>query len=375
MRKLLVLSVAVALVFAVALPAMAQDRTVNIYGSARMETFIQDHDREFNLFGPGGNGLAFDDSDLIWRMDESSSRFGARFKAGDVGGNVEIRSNFGGNIMRHWYGTWNFGPGTLVVGQTWTPSFIPICDECMIGGGGFPSGYGDTGGGGPGPRRPQIQVNFPMKMANGTLTFAALQPNTNTVSKAPFNVDTDTTLPRLEGKLTFATGMISGAVVLGYGTFDVVNALDGDQSVDSFFATANVTGSFGPFWASVAGGFGQNMADYNYAGSVLFANILNNSINDVDQTRAAAEVGFNMSDTLAFFVNWATLSEQRDNVLGDDEDDKSFWAVGAKITVAKGFTMTPEVVKTDEGERTTNGVKGPDRGSRTFYGIYWQIDF
>lgn len=361
MRKLLVLLVASAVIFTMALPVMAQS-TVNLYGSARMETFIQSFDKEQTTLG-------YDDDDLVWRLDQSSSRFGARFKAGDLAGNVEIRPN-SNSVMRHWYGTWNFGSGTLLLGQTWSVSFMPICDECMIGGGGFMSGYGDLGGV---VRQGQIRVSFPMKAVNGTLDIAALEPTSNTTLSG--TSDTDTTIPRLEAGLSFARGPISGKVVLGYGSFDAVNATDQSKSVDSYFLTANVTGGFGPFWLSLAGGFGQNMKDYGYGGSVFNANLLNNSVNDVDQTRFAGEIGFNVSDTFALFANYAMLSESRDNTAGDDEDEKSMMAFGAKITVAKGFTMTPEIVITDEAERTTNGVKGLDRGGQTYYGIYWQIDF
>jgi len=355
-----------------ALPAMAADeRTVTLYGSARMETFIQDFDKETS------SSLNFDDKDLIWRLDASSSRFGARFKAGDLGGNVEIRPNSASD-MRHWYGTWNFGSGTLLLGQTWAPSFMPICDECMIGGGGFLSGYGDLAGG---LRTGQIRVTFPMKAVNGNLDLAALTPTSNTTDKGAFTADTDATIPRLEAALSFASGAISGKVLAAYGSFDVVDTNNKDLSVDSYFLLANVTGSFGPFWLSLAGGIGQNMADYGYvSGNVFNAgySTLSAGIVDVDQTRFVAELGFKLSDKAALFVNYAQLSEERDSLTTagvSDEDEKSAMAFGAIITVAKGFTMTPEVVITDEGERTTAGVKGLDRGNKKYYGIYWQIDF
>jgi len=372
MRKLLVLLVAAAFVFTMALPAMAADEsTVTLYGSARMETFIQDFDKDVTG--------TFDDKDLVWRLDSSSSRFGARFKAGDIGANVEIRPNSASD-MRHWYGTWDFGSGTLLLGQTWTPSFIPICDECMIGGGGFLSGYGDISGA---LRQGQIRLTFPMKAVNGSLVLAALTPTSKTPAAVGIplpSADVDNTIPRLETALSFASGAISGKVVAGYGSFNVVDTTNKDYSVDSYFLSANVTGAFGPFWLSLAGAFGQNMADYGYAtppgNTNLTANFLNNDINDVDQTRFAGELGFKLSDKVGLFFDYAMYSEDRDAAGGTkDEDDKSAMAFGAIITVAKGFTMTPEIVITDEGKRTTAGLEGPDRGSQTYYGIYWQIDF
>ncbi|MCJ7593615.1 MAG: hypothetical protein MUO52_02445, partial [Desulfobacterales bacterium] len=114
MRKLLVLLVAAAFVFTMALPAMAADKSVDLYGSVRVQTYILDADKE-------NNGTAFDDSDLVWSLDDGSSRFGARFKAGDIGANVEIRpraraansTDGSQGLLRQWHATWNFGSGTL----------------------------------------------------------------------------------------------------------------------------------------------------------------------------------------------------------------------------------------------------------------------
>jgi len=372
MRKLLVLLVAAAFVFTMALPAMAADeKTVTLYGSARMETFIQDFDKDVTG--------TFDDKDLVWRLDSSSSRFGARFKAGDIGANVEIRPNSASD-MRHWYGTWDFGSGTLLLGQTWTPSFMPICDECMIGGGGFLGGYGDLSGI---VRQGMFMATFPMKALNGNLILAALTPTSQTPATIGIplpSTDTDSTIPRLEAGFTWAAGAINGKVIAGYGSFDVVDTTNKDYSIDSYFLAANATGSFGPFWLTLSGAFGQNMLDYGYAGSVLNAgySALSGDIKDVDQTRFGGEVGFKLSDKVSLFFNYVMMNEERDSLTTagtSDEDDKSAMSVGSLITIAKGFTMQPEIVITDEGNRTTAGVEGADRGSKTYYGIYWQIDF
>ena len=62
--------------------------------------------------------------------------------------------------MRHWYGSYDMGFGTFILGQTWTPTFNPICNECLLGGGGFLDGFGDMGGS---ARRPGMQLHMPIK--------------------------------------------------------------------------------------------------------------------------------------------------------------------------------------------------------------------
>ena len=77
-----------------------------------------------------------DDTGTTW-MIGPFSRFGATFKGGDVSGKFELdgrttagksASSVGSLRMRHLYGTWNFGSGELLIGQTW-----PITDQPIAG--------------------------------------------------------------------------------------------------------------------------------------------------------------------------------------------------------------------------------------------------
>ncbi len=98
MRKLSVALVAVALVLGFTVSAMAAQglvyttaeqlpttaKMIDVYGSVRVQTFwLQRNSRS--------TGTGHSDGDLTWDIDDGSSRFGVRFKAGKVGANVEIR--------------------------------------------------------------------------------------------------------------------------------------------------------------------------------------------------------------------------------------------------------------------------------------------
>jgi len=81
MRKLFILVGVVLLAVAFTVPARAE---VNFYGHIRFLTYMQDMSKE-------ATGTNFEDTNLIWRMDDGDSRFGARFKNGDFSAIVELR--------------------------------------------------------------------------------------------------------------------------------------------------------------------------------------------------------------------------------------------------------------------------------------------
>src|SRR5512134_252815 len=134
MRKLSVVFLALALVVGFSFNAMAAQglyytektgtpvaKELEIYGSVRTNFFIQDIERTTI-----SKVALFDDKDLIWDLDDGSSRFGVRFKSGKIGANVEIRPRDRQSIrtramsiqgqsdlLRHWYGTYDLGFGTF----------------------------------------------------------------------------------------------------------------------------------------------------------------------------------------------------------------------------------------------------------------------
>jgi len=419
MKKLLVLLIAAAFVFTMALPAMAAEKSVDLYGSVRVQTFITDTDKE-------NNGTLYDDSGLTWGLDDGSSRLGARFKAGDMGANVEIRprdqnaTSYGGstNLLRHWYGTWNFGQGTLVVGQTWTPTFSPICNECLVGGGGILDGYGDMGGS---VRQPGLQAWFPVKAVNGMFKLALLEPTTTrkaaggSVQGLPTALvltpagnaagvlgpatpaqgaipaaftDTDTTIPAIEASFAGAFGALDWMVRGGYNTYEIVDGTTNqDQSIDSWLFGVNFTYSTGPFYVKGLGYVGQNLAAFgshapNSNGTFGFSPSLYldtagaPQVEDTDNSGYFGVVGFKFSDKVSLELGYGQRTAEQDNPLLNvtNKDEKSAWVVFLPVTVAKGFTITPEILFTNEGDLTVNNVT-QDRGNTTRYGLYWRIDF
>jgi hypothetical protein len=133
MKKLLV----ILLVLGLAAPVMAAEW--NMYGSARMATFWVDYDAEdvsteglsadeiaevadaLGVSVATINALGRDDEGLQHAL-QGNSRIGANVKVSDqIGGRFEFGVNEASVTSRQLYGTYNFGSGKLLVGQTYTP--------------------------------------------------------------------------------------------------------------------------------------------------------------------------------------------------------------------------------------------------------------
>jgi len=136
MKKLTVSLAVVALAFVFVGTAMAADW--NFYGSARVGTWYFSRSSEVGAIAApsttsaGGvaalsnvtginktTGSADGNSDLDLRHTlQPNARIGATISSGNVSGRFEYGTGVNARILR---GTWNFGSGELLVGQTYTP--------------------------------------------------------------------------------------------------------------------------------------------------------------------------------------------------------------------------------------------------------------
>ena len=369
----------------------APAKELEVYGSVRVWTYWQTFDKE----NATATGNRFDDSDLIWGLDDGSSRFGVRFKSGKVGANIEIRPRdrqrvrdrtltIGGemDLLRHWYGSYDLGFGTFIVGQTWAPTYNPICKECLLGGS-ILDNYGDTG---LSSRLPGLQLHIPIPALKGLFKFALLTPHTDfggQVLPAPYS-DVDTTIPKIEASLSGAFGPLSFMVRGGYNTFDEASiTTDDTQSVDSWVFAGDLTYSIGSFYVRGTGYLGQNLTVYGVGAAAsamgLFPQaFVGNTIEDVDNWGWFGVVGYKFNDLLSIEAGYGMRHSELDNpVTGfTGEDEASAFVVFLPISITPAFIITPEILWTDEGDLTssTTGLT-TDRGNRLYYGIYWRIDF
>lgn len=372
MKKTIAILAAFALVAGFAATAVAADWS--FYGSARMSTFSNSISEEASATG-------FDDTDTRWAL-QTNARIGANVSAGDVGGRFEYGTSGGNANIRLLYGTWNFGGGELLVGQTYTPITFLASGQVEGDDQGLLN-FGEVYAG----RKPMIQLKFggfkvalvspsntAPTAAGGTFTVAGI-----TFVGIGYNADVDTTLPKLELAYKFSTDMFYVEPYGGYQTFDVVNAADNDVSADAWivgvnggvtlgmatikanFYMANNIGVYGAGTGTLAGQpgpatSGTDFEDNEEMGGLLLAN-------------------FKFSDMVGFEAGVGYVSQEIDYGSASIEETTMAYYANVPITLADGVYIIPEIGMYDYGDLEATGNPDLDQGDETYIGAKWMINF
>jgi len=357
MRKLLILLSAAALVVAFTLPAAAE---VTFFGDSRMSTGWQSYDADV-----AGTDTV---DNVEWSLDAGNSRLGAKFQEGAVGGLVEIRPDASGSNMRHWYGTWNFGSGTLVVGQTWAPTFAPVASQSYLGG--LTAGYGDVLGS---LRAPMIAVYV------GSLQIAALTPTqTNKLGGSSTGM-----LPKIEANYSLKAGPAAIKLYGGYNSSEEEVAGPPKKSYDynSYLFGANVRMGFGAAGVALNVYTAKNPREYGWAGTLknpLYpeqsaqAATITTDVNEVDYMGFLVDFNYKISPTMSIYAGFGQATDELD-VPGTSERTHTMFYAGLPIMLAKNVTLTPEIgMMEDEWDQGAAVTPAP---STTYYGAYWRIAF
>jgi hypothetical protein len=431
MKKLTVLFVALAMVFA-ALPAFAassQEADWAFYGQARMWTAWENASSDTwnisnilvgaatsasRLSGTnlGGAALGWRDNtgslhsngQLDWKMG-STARVGANVKWGDVGGTFEFRTfnvPEGGDYfvdLALLYGTWNFGPGSLVVGKDYGPYMYVISNVCGPGAGecsGINYGTAYTG------RRPQL------KLIMGGFQFALVQPQgtvTTTPGAAPatnvaFDVATGTFLqaqntqqylPNIQASYTFTAGPVGLFVGGLYQSLKQQYSPTGgtpgttDKNVNSFAFGAGGKAAFGPFYINGEAQYAKNVASSQLVATAgllpryQFIDSTNGfNTEDAEYFSGFLVLGFRMTDAL-FFEGGASYQKGKVNIPsasgGDVNQDFWFYYLMAQWSPAKNVFIAPEVGYMDASTLKVTNQPDLDLGNAWWVGIKWQINF
>jgi len=354
MRKLFLILAVVALAVAFTVPARAE---VSFYGHILYQTYMVDRSKEVT-------GTNFSDKDLVWRMEDGDSRFGARFKDGDFSANVELRPRSDA-LERQWNASWNFGSGTLSIGHMWSPEFSCITGAAYVPG--SLGGYGDPG----------CTVRADMiKLSIGGLNVALVEPyDLGGIAYA----ETDTSLPKLTASYSLNVGPAAIKVFGGYQSYEEVNtATDSGVDIDSYVFGASVSAAFGPAYVKALYWIGQNEGTYapppyplktahgpNYTGTTL---------TDADNSAYAAVVGYNISETMTIEAGY--LGSKYECDAGTiREDTNSTYYVTLPIKLAKNFTLTPEFIVFDDEEWKNAAGTETKEGDTKVYGVAWKITF
>ena len=341
---------------ALAIPAMAE---FTPYASIRLLTGYQ-------TVKPATGAS---DTDVLMKLN-NTSRFGIKASDGALGAVIEFGINEGGGniVNRLAYATYKMNGATLLVGQDYTKSWNP---SGLVGPSDTPSnlGWGNMYDG----RVPQLRV----QLDNG-LYFAAIQPATPADVTAGFSFDaktggaavankpstTDTLLPKLNVGYDGKSGDVGYGAGLVYGTFSYKSGAV-KENINSYLVYARANMTSGPIALKANLGYGQNLGNMNYTG----AKFDTTSKKDSTTLEGYVQAGYTVSPTLK--VQAIIGGQTNDNDSYIKADSRMSYAVNAPITVAKNFTVTPEVVLFDEMKNSA-GVK---EAKTYYYGAKWQLDF
>lgn len=375
MKKLIVLIAAVAMVAAFAMPAAAD---VSLYGSARFNTYSVDRSSEVT-------GTAFSDRDTLWASD-ILSRFGATFKNGDIGGRFEMdarksdtrpytdTSHVGGLRLRLLYGTWNFGSGTLLIGQDY-----PVTDSDITS-----LQYTDAGMQGWGTLGYLDARCWQMKLKFGNFQVAALTPQYGLNVPAVYAPqEIDTILPKIEAGYELALEPVKFNFIGGWQSFDVTNtANDNSTSVASWVVGMTAKTNFGPAYLNGAVNYAINPGPYglyNPSGSTYAPAVQpgTTSLKDATATTFAITAGYKISDMLNFELGYGKVMSSNDvtGPTGVDEDNAQAYYANLTVTLAPGVYFIPEFMVQDFEDIKLNSGATTKQGQTTIIGAFWKIDF
>lgn len=336
-------------ILCLAAPAMAADW--NFYGSARFTTFYVDKD-------PDMPGIDSDD-DLQWEP-QSNSRIGATVKFNDeIGGAFEMGDDMN---KRKLYGTYNFGGGQLLIGQTYTPVNILASNSVFDDDGGL-LGIGEFYEG----RLPMIQLKF------GGLKVALIEPSTATDNAT---TDIDTTIPKIEVAYKYNADLFWVKAFAGYNTFTDEVVGGNDLDYDSYVAGAGGGMTFGSIFVNLGVHMGQNLGNYGayqsgYGTEYEFhdqAAIVGGELKDNDGLGYMAVVGFNASEMFIIEAGYGHEEAEVDD--SNNTEEKEQYYLNCTINITKGFFIVPEL-----GMITASDDLSSSEPEVFYWGAKWQINF
>jgi len=319
----------------------------NFYGSSRVSTFWTTTD---------ANTAGTADVDTFSQGLQGNARIGANVKVSDE---LTGRFEYGTGVnVRLLYGEWNFGGGTFLVGQTYSPlnlfysNQVYGSDNDMLAEGGVYSG-----------REAMLRLKF------GDFQVAVMNPNSSDIVVGGGST-AEVNLPAIEAKYSLKLDPFSIALAGGYQTYDLENG-GNTYSVDSYVIALGTQVKFG---AAYVGGniyTGQNPGNMISVdvgggwGTGGFASTSGTTVLDNDVIGYLVAAGAKINDQFSVEFGYAKVSTELDQSTADD-DSRTYYGQ-ATITLAPGVFVVTEAGVIDYEEINQDEV--------TYVGAKWQINF
>lgn len=328
----------------------------NFYGSARVSTFYETTKADNT---PDVDGYA--------QALQGNSRIGANVKVSDeLSGRFEYGASGGGVNVRLLYGEWNFGAGSLLVGQDWTPLVMWNSSQVWGVDNGL-WGVGEYGG----HRLAQLKLKI------GGFRLALMAPDVDFMDTVGTDLNsgsatysTEVKIPAIALKYVFSADNYNLKAIAGYSSFEILNAA-GNKDVDSYVVGVGADISFGKLWigtsvhaGSNVGNLGTEWVNNTYTGTG-YAAYDGTTLTDNDAIGYQLVVSYTVNDMIGLEAGYGYCETEFD-VAASNEDEVASYYLQAPITLAPGVVITPEIGVVDweeAGEKTT------------YFGAKWQINF
>jgi hypothetical protein len=327
-------------------------------------------------------------------------------KAGDIGARFEYGT---GVNLRRLYGTYNFGAGTIKIGQDHTPMDLFVSDQCGLGGGdcgliGWGTMYTgrqpqlglSMGGFSVALRKPAVTqiltaqttsiVSLPAGSTaptGGTLLGTAGGLDNYSVTAGDFaKIDTDTTMPTIEAGYSFSFGPAAIMLAGGYSSYDVAGisgTTEKEYSVDSWAVGLAFKLGFGPLYVNGSVYTGENPEGLGLAQDITIEGADYNSTTDaIEDTETLVYVlvlGFNVSDMIKLEAGYGAIQNERDLGAVTSEVETNAWYIQAALNPVKNVFIIPEIGVVDYNELEKTGAADKELGDVTYFGVKWQINW
>lgn len=382
MKRLAVFLVAVGLFFILSAPVSAEEKTVEerltnlenalgsfkIYGSMRFATFYNDKNLNADT----------DDKDLRWDL-QSNARLGGTVAKDKIKGVYEVgldddSTTAGGSgvYTRLIYATYDFGCGTVLIGQDWTvlgnmfySNQVVLDDNNLLGWGAIYEG-----------RTPQIK--FKVK----GLEIGFVEDKASSKLNA-YSGDVDVLMPKIEFRYNIDQEKFFVDTFGGYFSYKVQNVVltdggtnYGDKTVNSWAAGVGGGLKLDPVFVRAQVYTGQNVKNFGLSHTDATGAQFNatGSLVDEDNFGTHVVIGSKIDKYTVEAGAGYVYSKLDESVgaVGDDKNTAFSYYLNAVIPVYGAFFVVPEVGVLDYG----NNASGDDEHKDTMYvGAKWQINF
>ncbi len=342
MKKLVIIAATISVLF-----GSAHAADWNFYGSARVSTFYENVD----ISGSDTTNFAME--------LQGNSRIGANVKVSDeLSGRFEYGTSDGNANIRHLYGVWNFGAGSLLVGQHDGPLRHPGSDQVYAGDAGL-GGWGEMSS----PRKAQL------KLIIDTFRIALREPSVD-YNDGTDNVtnDTEAKMPSIEAKYRFVGDNYNLGISAGYGYFKV--GTTGQKDITSYVVGIGGDVTFGGLilGANLFGGENVgNLVDTDVNGTDTGAGLAQYDGTIVIDNEALAwklHATYVFNDMFGIHAGYGYMKTELDN---QAKDEVQSYYVQVPITLAAGVSIVPEIGTLD--------YKEAGQSQTDYIGAKWQIDF